>query len=552
MENAAFEDQPIAAAAERFCYGCFESGENPNPVATQTPVLASKVASSEISVGDKVQLRLPKPHGLLKDGAIGEVVEDDGSDCLPLKVRLEDAHDYYNRSDLEVVLPELPDDSDRATPEGTLRYMASKKVAGVPFGSSGLSMSPVGFGCHRLTDVDKNKAALGLAIQLGCNVVDLAPNYTDGEAETVAGVVIENLIKEKLVRRDQLIIMSKVGNVLGQQLKHSEGVPNMARINDNLCHCISPAWIDQEITRILERLKLKCIDCLLLHCPEYELKSGIDMTEVYSRLKEAFKHLELEVSRGRIASYGVSGAFYPLRPTDPEHLDLESVMAQLPASHHFRALQFPLNYAEAQTMTVSHTPRTPDGVAIDRERGLDAPTLFEAARAHGLAVFTNRPLDGIYKESHGVLRFSSLDADVRSFSELQLDNCDAMEEKLTNLCKLDQPPYHAGAGAAGQLAAKTVKTLCSLSDVDCVLLGMRQPEYVVGTLALAFGTPPLPPETARNAVRALHSTVTMWYATAINEADHGTAKDWRLPMPQKQDTHDTLMDITETNKSLGA
>ena len=27
------------------------------------------------------------------------------------------------------------------------------------------------------------------------------------------------------------------------------------------------------------------------------------------------------------------------------------------------------------------------------------------------------------QESHGVLRFSSLDCDVRSFSELQLDNC---------------------------------------------------------------------------------------------------------------------------------
>jgi hypothetical protein len=237
-------------------------------------------------------------------------------------------------------------------------------------------------------------------------------------------------------------------------------------------------------------------------------------------------------------------------------LDLEAVMEQLPQPHHFCAVQFPLNYAEAQTLSVSHTPRTPDGVAIDRERGLDAPTLFEAARSHGLAVFTNRPLDGIYKESHGVLRFSSLDADVRSFSELQLDNCDAMEEKLTNLCKLDQPPHHAGEGAAGQLAAKTVKTLCSLADVDCVLLGMRQPEYVVGTLALAYGTPPLKPEVALNAVKALHSTVTMWYATAIHESDHGTAKDWRLPVAQKQVSQDAPKAAAgypdEASKSIGA
>merc|ERR1719335_1370910 len=115
-------------------------------------------------------------------------------------------------------------------------------------------------------------------------------------------------------------------------------------------------------------------------------------------------------------------------------------------------------------MTVSHTPRNPDGAAIDKERALVAPTLFEAARAHGLATLTNRPLDGIYKESHGVLRFSSLDCDVRSFSELQLDNCDVLEEKLTTICKLDEPPYNAGEGASGRLAEKTVKVLSSLDE----------------------------------------------------------------------------------------
>jgi len=306
----------------------------------------------------------------------------------------------------------------------------------------------------------------------------------------------------------------------------------MARVNDNLFHCISPQWIEQEITRSLQRLRLKCVDCLMLHCPEYETKAGVDMAEIYSRLKAAFKHLEAEVARGRIAMYGISAAFFPLRPTDPEHLDLACVMQQLPVGHHFRVLQFPFNFAELQILTVSHTPRTPDGAAIDKEQGINAPTLFELAREHGLATLTNRPLDGIYKESHGVLRFSSLDCDVRSFSELQLDNCDVLEEKLTNLCCLDEPPYNAGEGASGLLAEKTVKTLCSLEEVDCVLLGMRQPQYVLNTLKLALFTPAVPADSARKAVRAVHNTVTMWYATAIHEADHGTSKEWRLPVKE--------------------
>jgi aryl-alcohol dehydrogenase-like predicted oxidoreductase len=401
-------------------------------------------------------------------------------------------------------------------------------------GSTGLSVSAVGFGCHRLEDMKDHRTALELAISMGCNFIDLAPNYTDGVAEEVAGDVLSTLLSSKTVRRDEIIIASKVGNVLGRQLKYAADVPKMTKINDNLSHCISPAWISQEITRILERLQVKCLDCLLLHCPEYETKGdGIDMAEVYNRLGDAFKHLELEVGRGRIAFYGVSAAFMPVRPTDAQHLHLGTVMEQLPENHHFRVLQFPLNFAEAETLWVGHTPRHPDGRAIDSDKVLNEPTLFEAARKHGLATLINRPLDGIYKESQGVLRFSSLDCDLRSFSELQLDNCDSLEEKITSLCKLSDPPYNAPDGASGHLAAKTVKILASLRDVDCVLLGMRKPTYVLGTVPLAATTRPLDPEVALSAVRSTHNTVVMWFATSIHESDHGTSKTWRLPVAEK-------------------
>jgi len=231
--------------------------------------------------------------------------------------------------------------------------------------------------------------------------------------------------------------------------------------------------------------------------------------------------------------YGVSAAFYPLRPTDPEHLDLDTLVSQMPEGHHFRVLQLPLNFAEAQISWVAHLPRTSGGVAIDSDKVASAPTLFEAAKKHGFSILTNRPLDGIYKEAHGVLRFSSLDCDVRSFSELQLDNCDALEEKLSAVCRLQDAPYNLEPGATGQLAAKTVKVLSSLEGVDCVLLGMRQTSYVLGTLPLTFGTPPLPAETGARAVKAVHNNVEMWFATAIHEADHGTSKTWRLPVAEK-------------------
>jgi len=472
-------------------------------------------------------------------GDVGEVVEDDGSDCIPLKVTFDGKCDYYDTMDVVVCAAPvaLGPDSDRATVEGTRRFLTTKmeeEASIATLGSTGLSISPVGFGCHRLEDSDEHRGALELALTLGCNFIDLAPNYTDGVAEEVAGKALRELIDGKKVRRDEIVVATKVGNVLGRQLAHVEGVSNMATVNDNLMHCIAPEWIEQEITRSLERLQLSCVDCLLLHCPEYETKAeGVDMAEVYRRLGTAFKHLETEVARGRIAMYGISAAFFPLRPTDAQHLDLNQVLAQLPSEHHFRALQLPLNYAEAQNLWVGHATRNAEGIALDQEKALEAPTLFELAQKHGLAMLINRPLDGIYKESHGVLRFSSLDCDVRSFSELQLDNCDQLETKLTKACQLHRRPWSMDEGASGQLAAKTVKTLASLAGVDCVLLGMRRPAYVVGTLPHVLNSPPVPHEAAYAAVRSLHNTVCMWFATAIHEADHGTSKDWRLPINSK-------------------
>lgn len=532
-------DQPMAAAHERFSYGCFETGENPH----STPVLAPSssqgysvpTADTRPQVGDKVCLRHAKPSGLLKEGDVGVVVADDGSDCVPLKVKLGDKYDYYEYSD--VMVPSASSSASAcATPEGTKGFLARKKVAQGNLrnlGNTGLCISPVGFGCHRLEDTDSHKSALELAISLGCNFVDLAPNYTDGDAEKVAGEVLQKLLQQRKVARDEIVVATKVGNVLGKQMAHTEGVPNMARVNESLYHCISPCWIEQELTRSLNRLQLSCIDCLLLHCPEYESKAGVDMSEVYSRMRTAFDYLETEVAKGRIAMYGLSAAFMALRPTDAQHLDLSKVLRLLPEKHHFRVLQFPLNFAEAEAMWVGHVPRNPDGSAVDSGSAVEAATLFEVAKTHGLATLINRPLDGIYKEAHGVLRFSSLDCDVRSFSELQLDNCDAIEEKITNLCQLSSAPFNADEGASGHLAAKTVKVLASLPNVDCVLLGMRRPDYVIGTIPLAFATPPVNSEVALKALRAVHNTVCMWFATAIHESDHGTSKHWRLPVKEK-------------------
>jgi hypothetical protein len=267
---------------------------------------------------------------------------------------------------------------------------------------------------------------------------------------------------------------------------------------------------------------ISCVDVLLLHCPEFVVKGGVDIEDVYAKVERAFAYLETEVQRGRIAYYGVTAAFYPLRPSDPEHLSLQRLLALEPAGGHFRVIQFPLNFAEPQALWEAHVPRDASGAALGGPEAGQGPSLTELARSHGLATLSNRPLDGLYKEVRGVLRFAS---DTPMNGELAAEDQDTLEAKLVTLCP--------GVGdradpVTEELAGKTLKVLASVGAVDCVLVGMRQPRYVLEAMGYIQARNAVSSEDALQAVRVANNAVAMWFCMA-REEDHGTAKDWRLP-----------------------
>jgi len=391
-----------------------------------------------------------------------------------------------------------------------------------------LQVSPIGFGCHRLEDTAEQRNALTVAVTCGCNLIDVAPNYSDSAAEQAVGEVLHALFQSGKARREELVICTKVGNIVGSGLRlaSSRSMEGIAKVRDDVWHCLDPAWIEEELSRSLQRLRLGCVDVLLLHCPEFASRApDVDMEEVYRRLGRAFGHLEEEVARGRIARYGVTAAFYPLRPTEPEHLLLGRVLELLPANHHFEVIQLPLNFAEPQALLQGHTARNAEGAALDKQQGLTAPPLVELARQHGLAILTNRPLDGLYRELRGVLRFAS---EAPLNGEMQGEDLDELEAKITALCApgLGDPEEPI----TEELAPKTVKVLASLGVADSVLVGMRRVEYVAGIVRLLGQTPPIDAKAALNAVQSAHNAISMWFCmAAAEEADHGTAKDWRLP-----------------------
>jgi aryl-alcohol dehydrogenase-like predicted oxidoreductase len=288
-----------------------------------------------------------------------------------------------------------------ATQEGTKSYAEqnSSLVYGELNGTR-LLASQAGFGCYRvdLTDPEHEKS-LRKALLSGINLIDISSNYGDGGAEKLVGEVLENLVSSGEISRESVIVVSKAGYLQGQNYRLSQerkgqgkAFKDLVLYADGLEHCIHPEFIDDQLTRSLERLKLDTLDFYLLHNPEYYLswasKTGVPKEharqEYYTRIEQAFEHLEAEVERGRISFYGISSNTFPSPASDPEFTSLEKVWEiarSLSSDHHFRLIQLPMNLLETGGIT-------------EKNQG-KKQSVLEFACEKNLGVLINRPLNAI-------------------------------------------------------------------------------------------------------------------------------------------------------------
>ena len=288
-----------------------------------------------------------------------------------------------------------------ATPEGTEVY--AQEHSSLHYGEldqSGLLVSQAGFGCYRVdATVTKHRKALRRALLTGANLIDTSSNYADGGSEALVGAVLEDLASSGDISRESVVVVSKVGYLQGQNYELSQerkrrGSPfkELVLYADGLEHCIHPEFLEDQLTRSLERLRLNCLDFYLLHNPEYYLswatKTGFLLEEArreyYSRIGRAFEHLEQEVERGRIRFYGISSNTFPSPATDPEFTSLERVWEiaeSLSSKHHFRLIQLPMNLFETGGVTETNQ-------SIGQ-------SVVQFARDQKLGVLINRPLNAI-------------------------------------------------------------------------------------------------------------------------------------------------------------
>ncbi|MEW5819633.1 MAG: aldo/keto reductase [Cyanobacteriota bacterium] len=267
-----------------------------------------------------------------------------------------------------------------------------------PLSNTGYYISPVGFGSYRIdARTQKHRVALEKALLSGINLIDTSANYTDGNSELLIGSVVNDLIDSNQLKRESIVIVTKGGYLQGEnyfisQIKKNNGnpFPELVEYTDGLEHCIHPEFLEDQISRSLERLNLNFIDIYLLHNPEYYLNHSknvnldrqIAQQEYYRRIEQAFRFLESEVTKGRIKYYGISSNSFPDDSNQYMFTSLERIIniaKNISINNHFKVIQLPMNLIET-------------GAILNNNQSGNL-SVIELAYKSNIAILINRPLN---------------------------------------------------------------------------------------------------------------------------------------------------------------
>ena len=258
-----------------------------------------------------------------------------------------------------------------ATTEGTSRYKS--RFNALPQGhfrrSQDLWFSSVGIGTY-LGEADEatDRQSLDAILQTvlsGCNVIDTAINYRHQRSERVIGEALR-LLFLKGISRDELIVSTKGGFLPFDgappadpqaYFENAFFKPGVLKPEEMVagCHCMTPRYLEHQLSTSLKNLKLECIDIYFLHNPEMQLEE-VERKEFNHRMEGAFAFLEGKVREGKIRFYGTATwEGYRSRTDHPAHLDLEELFVLARSAggehHHFRVIQLPHNLAMPEAVT---------------------------------------------------------------------------------------------------------------------------------------------------------------------------------------------------------
>ena len=286
----------------------------------------------------------------------------------------------------------------RATPDGTDAYRRRANAAPEHFRAfGGCWLSSVGIGTYlgaedSATD-ELYRNALTRALELGLNVVDTAVNYRHQRSERVIGQALSALIGKGALRREEIVVATKGGFIPfdgsmptnpGAYFTETYLRPGIIRSDDVVagCHCMTPAYLADQLERSRRNLGLETVDVYYVHNPETQLQE-VDRSELLKRIRDAFTFLESAASDGKIGCYGTATwNGYRQPPAARDYLslaELEKIARDVAGDkHRFRVIQLPYNLAMGEAFTLGNQPVAGEAVS-----------LLEAARRLGIYVMTS-------------------------------------------------------------------------------------------------------------------------------------------------------------------
>lgn len=283
-----------------------------------------------------------------------------------------------------------------ATLEGTTKY-AEKFRGHAAEGHyrevQGLVLSSLGFGTYlgqpnESTDASY-AAALVAAVESGINVIDTAINYRLQRSERSVGTALK-VLAHKGFTRDEIVVCTKGGYLTPDGTMPDD--PNRYFFKEYIqkgvftakdiaagCHCVTPAYLQNQLARSLKNLGLDCIDVYYLHNPETQL-AELARPDFLKRVREAFVFLESTAARGHIQFYGMAtwnGFRQAKSARDALQLsELVAIAKEIAGDkHRFRFVQLPFNLAMTEALTLGN-----QDVAGDEK------TIMEAASELGITL----------------------------------------------------------------------------------------------------------------------------------------------------------------------
>jgi aryl-alcohol dehydrogenase-like predicted oxidoreductase len=177
---------------------------------------------------------------------------------------------------------------------------------------------------------------------MGCNLIDCAPNYRDGQAEKSVGEALREAFSTIACSRDEIFVTTKVG-----LLPESSGLTRRFACGPE-GECFEPECVLLSLAESLERLGLPCVDCVFIHNLELLLLQGAD--HFPGRFRALANALERAVAEGMTRSWGISSwSSFRVPESHPSYLKLADLIS--PDTPHLRYLQIPLGLWGSEAIT---------------------------------------------------------------------------------------------------------------------------------------------------------------------------------------------------------